>query len=428
MRMKPDARGFDMGDQATDSTMDAATPAGVAGDRDIARWRLHSQLLAAPVASAEHVVSSLLAVQAENPSQSAWAVATRTTTPRQDDLAGEIASGRVLRTHVLRPTWHYVHADDARWLIELTAPRVLPVIDQQIRPLADELARLIDSVTSILAETPDRTRNDLAGELGENGPALTGQQLMLLMAHLELHALVCSGVPRDGEHTYALFADRVPAPRQLDRDESLAELALRYFTSHGPATERDLAYWATLTLTDVRRGLAAAADRLGSFEHDGRTFWHAPGDAPDATAPAGHLLQVLDEMYRGYQDSRWMLEAEQVMPRAREAAAGMALVDAQIVAGMRRAVGPKAVTFALLPFRELHARVRVDPRRRRAVRRLPRPRTASRGRRRMTRAYVSLVGRMTRRATFSAASAGTSSVIHGPVPSLGSMMPSSSQV
>ncbi|WP_164990343.1 winged helix DNA-binding domain-containing protein [Agromyces albus] len=345
-----------MGDEAPGSTTDAATPAGVTGDRDIARWRLHSQLLAAPVASAEHVVSSLLAVQAENPSQSAWAVATRTTTPRQDDLAGMIASGRVLRTHVLRPTWHYVHADDARWLIELTAPRVLPVIDQQLKPLADELTRLIDSVTSILAENPDRTRNDLAGELAENGPPLTGQQLMLLMAHLELHALVCSGVPRDGEHTYALFADRVPAPRQLERDESLAELALRYFTSHGPATERDLAYWATLTLTDVRRGLAIAADRLGSFEHDGRTFWHAPGAAPDAAAPAGHLLQVLDEMYRGYQDSRWMLDAEGVMPRAREAAAGMALVDAQIVAGMRRAVGPTAVTFALLPFRELHAR------------------------------------------------------------------------
>ncbi|RXZ72903.1 winged helix DNA-binding domain-containing protein [Agromyces albus] len=356
VRMGPDAREFDMGDEAPGSTTDAATPAGVTGDRDIARWRLHSQLLAAPVASAEHVVSSLLAVQAENPSQSAWAVATRTTTPRQDDLAGMIASGRVLRTHVLRPTWHYVHADDARWLIELTAPRVLPVIDQQLKPLADELTRLIDSVTSILAENPDRTRNDLAGELAENGPPLTGQQLMLLMAHLELHALVCSGVPRDGEHTYALFADRVPAPRQLERDESLAELALRYFTSHGPATERDLAYWATLTLTDVRRGLAIAADRLGSFEHDGRTFWHAPGAAPDAAAPAGHLLQVLDEMYRGYQDSRWMLDAEGVMPRAREAAAGMALVDAQIVAGMRRAVGPTAVTFALLPFRELHAR------------------------------------------------------------------------
>lgn len=325
-------------------------------DRDIARWRLHSQLLAAPVAGAEQVVSSLLAVQAENPSQSAWAVATRTTTPRQGDLADAIAGGRVLRTHVLRSTWHYLHADDAGWLLELTSPRVLPIVDQQLQGQAERMSQLTDAVLSILSETPDRTRGDLADALAERGMELTGQQLMLLLAGLELRAKVCSGVPRDGEHTYALFDDRVPAPRRLDRDDALAELAVRYFTSHGPATERDLAYWATLTVTDIRRGIAAAADRLASFEHDGRTYWHAPGVAPDAGEPAGHLLQVLDEMYRGYQDSRWVLDADGVVPRERESAIGMALVDAQLVAGMRRTVTAKAVTFALHPHRALRRR------------------------------------------------------------------------
>jgi len=136
-------------------------------DRDIARWRLHSQLLAAPVGGAEEVVWSLLAVQAENPSQSAWAVATRTTSPRQGDLADAIADGRVLRTHVLRPTWHYVHADDAQWLLELTAPRVLPTVDQQLRPLADRMTALTDTVEGILAEASDRTRADLSGALAD---------------------------------------------------------------------------------------------------------------------------------------------------------------------------------------------------------------------------------------------------------------------
>jgi hypothetical protein len=327
--------------------------AAAASDRNIARWRLHSQRLAAPVADAEQVVSTLVGVQAENPSQSAWAVATRTATPRQEDLAGAIASGRVLRTHVLRTTWHYVHADDARWLIELTAPRVLPAVDQQLQPMADRMTQLTDAVTSILAEAPDLTRGDLAGALADRGTELTGQQLMLLMGHLELHALVCSGAPRDGEHTYALFADRVRDSRRLDRDEALAEIAVRYFTSHGPATERDLAYWATLTVTDVRRGIAGGADRLASFEHDGRTFWHSPGDIPGAAAPAAHLLQVLDEMYRGYQDSRWVIDAERLAARGRETAIGMALVDAQLVAGMRRMLTAKAVTFALHPLREL---------------------------------------------------------------------------
>ena len=93
-------------------------------DRDLARWRLHSQLLAAPVADAAQVVSTLGAVQAENPSQSAWAVASRTTSPDPADLAQLLDDGTVIRTHVLRPTWHYVAADDAAWLTELTAPRV----------------------------------------------------------------------------------------------------------------------------------------------------------------------------------------------------------------------------------------------------------------------------------------------------------------
>jgi hypothetical protein len=316
-------------------------------DRDIARWRLHSQHLAAPVDGAEHAVRSLLAVQAENQSQSAWAVATRTTNRHQADLADLLAGGRVLRTHVLRPTWHYVHADDALWLIELTRARVLPTVDQQLVSLADRMNLLTDAVVAILAETPDRTRAELADSIAQRGHELTGMQLMLLAAHLELHALICSGVPRGSEHTYALFADRVDSSRRLEREEALVELALRYFTSHGPATARDLAYWATLTLTDVRQGLAGAADRLESFEHVDRTYWHAPGGPPTSASPKAHLLQVLDEMYRGYQDSRWALDADGLLSRGRETAIGMALVDGQVVAGMKRAIAARTVTFEL---------------------------------------------------------------------------------
>ena len=172
--------------------------------------------------------------------------------------------------------------------------------------------------------------------------------LMILLAHAELDGLICSGGVVDGEHTYALMSERVPAPRRLGRTEALAELTLRYFTGHGPATERDLAYWATLTLTDVRAGLHQVRDRLDSFQHDGRTFWHAPADVPcGPQEPAGHLLQILDETYRGYQDSRWVLDAAGDVPRTRETAAGMALVDAQLLAAMRRTVANDHVRFDL---------------------------------------------------------------------------------
>jgi hypothetical protein len=328
-------------------------------DLDIARWRLRTQHLVSPyAASAREAVGSLLAVQAENPSQAAWAVASRTQNPDQADLAALLDSGAVLRTHVLRPTWHFVRAEDIGWLLDLTGPRVRRVTGQQLRDAhgLDERStgQTLAALTQVLASRGQLTRAQLAQELRERGIRGSGQMLMILLAHAELGGLVCSGQVADGEHTYALMDERVPAPRRLGRTEALAELAVRYFTGHGPATERDLAYWATLTLTDVRAGLRQVRDQLDSFQHDGRTFWHAPGDPPcGPMKPAGHLLQILDEMYRGYQDSRWLLDAAGDVPRSRETATGMALVDGQLLAAMRRTIASDQVRFDLRPYREL---------------------------------------------------------------------------
>ena len=328
-------------------------------DLDVARGRLRSQHLVEPhLPSAGDVVTRLLAVQAENPSQSAWAVAARTAAPNPADLARLLDDGSVVRTHVLRPTWHYVAAEDVGWLTELTAPRVRLTTQQQLRVAYGMDDRAIDAVSTAVLDalgSSDVTRAELAGRVADAGHELTGQALMILLADLELQAKVCSGRPtEDGTHTYARFADRVPSSRQLARDDALAELALRYFTGHGPATERDLAYWATLTLGDVRAGLAQVSDQLASFEHDGRTFWHAPADRPTAPgSPTGHLLQILDEMYRGYQDSRWVLDGAGVVPRTRETAAGMALLDGQLVATMKRTVTADRVQFELCSYRSL---------------------------------------------------------------------------
>jgi hypothetical protein len=322
---------------------------------------LRSQHLAPPhTASASEVVGALVAVQAENPAQAAWAVASRTQDPDHADLAGLLDDGAVVRTHVLRPTWHFVRAEDIGWLLDLTGPRVRRVTGQQLRVAhgLDErsVGQAVEAVTRALATRGHLTRAQLGDELRESGIGGSGQLLMILLAHAELDGLICSGRRVNDEHTYALMSERVPAARRLGRDEALAEIALRYFTGHGPATERDLAYWATLTLTDVRAGLHQVRDRLDSFQHDGRTYWHAPGTAPDGPQlPAGHLLQLLDEMYRGYQDSRWVLDAARNVPRTREAAIGMALVDAQLLASMRRAIASDHVRFDLRPYRELTA-------------------------------------------------------------------------
>lgn len=324
-------------------------------DLDVARWRLHTQHLSAPAPDATSVVERLLCIQAENVSQTAWAVATRTANPAAADLAALVDSGKVVRTHVLRPTWHYARVEDIGWLLELTAPRVRKTTGQGLTVAGgldqEQIDRVSEVVLATLAATTDRTRDEIAAALAEQGLDPGGFALMLLLADLELQRLVISGRPRDGVHTYARYEDRVPRT-PFDRDEALGTLALRYFTGHGPATVDDLAYWATLTRGDAKAGLAAVQDRLASFEHDGRTYWHAPGEEPPTAArePRGHLLLILDELYRGYQDSRMLIDAAGIVPRGRETAIGMAVVDGQMVARAKRTVTARKVRFDLTPY------------------------------------------------------------------------------
>lgn len=326
--------------------------------RDLAAWRLHSLGLSRPAwASPEAVVAGLLGVQAENRPQAGWALAARTAgTVTEDDVARALDDGTILRTHVLRPTWHFVLPDDIRWLVELTAPRVRRLADQQQRALGITDATLdaaVGEVVDALAGGEHLTRAELGERLADAGLPVEGRALSLVVFVAEMDALVCSGVERDGQHTYALLAERAPQARRLERDEALAEVARRYVAGHGPVTERDLAYWASLTLTDVRSGLAAA-DGLDRLEHDGRTYWVAGPPPDDLTPrPRAHLLQVLDEYHNGVQDSRDLLDLAGVVPRGRPATTGMVLVDGQMVGGMRRTVRASAVEFVLDLHRDL---------------------------------------------------------------------------
>lgn len=327
-------------------------------DRAIARWRMHTLGLSGrPFPSPAAVVEGLLAVQAENHAQASWAVAARTPGITEAELARGFDDGEILRTHVLRPTWHYVRPDDIRWLVDVTAPRVRRTFVQlqRVLDLDDaDLERSAEMIAGALSGGVQLTRDAVGERLRDGGLRAEGQRLGVMMANAELSGLVCSGAMRGGDHTYALLEERAPAARRMDRDEALAELVLRYFTGHGPATERDLAYWATLTLTDIRAGLAEVGDRLDRFDHDGRTYWHGrppPDDGP--LSPRGHLLQTLDEYHNGYQDSRYVLDVDGVVPRGRAATTGMALVDGQMVGGMRRTVRAGGVHFEVSLFRDI---------------------------------------------------------------------------
>ena len=343
--------------------------AGAAGltDRDIARWRLATQrLTGTPATSPAAMVGKPLAVQAENHAQAAWAVASRCTTPTRTEFDAAFDRGDILRLHVMRTTWHFVVPSDVVWLAELTGPRLRPLYRQSQRQHGVDdrtLVAAMDAVVTAITDDGPRTRPQLRDRLHLAGLPAAGGTLTLVTACAEAETLICSGPTVDGEHTWALVAERAPHARRLDRDEALAEIANRYLAGHGPATARDLAYWATLTLGDARRGIAATSEELMSFEHDGRTFWHrADREPPGRKVASAHLLQIFDEIYRGYQDSRWVLDADGHLARGRETSIGMALLDGQIAATVNRTADGNGVHFALTPYRPLapaeHRRLR----------------------------------------------------------------------
>jgi hypothetical protein len=328
-------------------------------DLTIARWRVRTLRLAGePYASPTAVVSGLLGVQAENHPQASWAVATRTRGVTEKDFQRLFDTGEILRTHVLRPTWHFVLPADIRWLVELTGPRNRTLLRQVQRSSGIDdamLARSAEVIVDALSGGAHLTRDELSARLRDAGIATDDGRLGVHVYHAETSALICSGAMKGTDHTYALLEERAPTATRFDRDEAVTELVRRYFAGHGPATERDLSYWASMTLTDIRAGLAAAGDQLDHVEHNGRTFWFAgPPPTTDPTLePRGHLLQILDEYHNGYQDSRGVLDIAGIVPSGRAANVGMALVDGQMVGGMRRTLRTSDVTFHINLFRDL---------------------------------------------------------------------------
>ncbi len=247
-------------------------------------------------------------MQAQDFGPAKWAVGMRAKRATDAQLDRAYAAGMILRTHVLRPTWHFVLPDDIRWLLTATAPRVQARNAYRYRQLGlDEatLKRSASLLAGALRGGDQLTRHEAAAVLTGAGVDEEGQRLPYILMNAELDALICSGPLRGRQHTYALLEERAPQARDLPRDEALAELARRYFTSHGPATAKDFAAWASLTLAEVRSSLEAVAAELRSEEIGGIAFWSAPGGrAPAFRSPVVRLTQGYDEYIMGYTESK----------------------------------------------------------------------------------------------------------------------------
>ncbi|MDR7160323.1 winged helix DNA-binding domain-containing protein [Arthrobacter sp. BE255] len=296
----------------------------------VVRLRLQSQMLRGPAApSPEAALRNLLAVQAQEFPYARWSLAQRTgVNATAADIEEAVSDGRILRTHILRPTWHFVHRDDLRWLLALSAPRLHQGNAGMYRRTGIDAAAAVRSqevLAGAVAGGNHLTREQLAARLQDAGFAGKGLELAYLIMHAEISGVLVSGWPVRSsggalKQTYALFDERVPAGPGVPptRPEALAELARRYFTSRGPATVKDCADWSGLTMADVREGLHVAIGEhpevLGTAVIDGVVFYYGavpdtgvPGTGGPDSGPRIDLIQCYDEYVMGYSASRHYL-------------------------------------------------------------------------------------------------------------------------
>lgn len=274
---------------------------------ELLRYRRYNQhIIAHRQETPGDLVSYLGAVQAQDYNAAKWALGLRLQNRSDADIEQAFNNGEIIRTHVLRPTWHFVAPADIRWMLQLTAPRIRMLSRYQYRQLEldDKLFVKSNKIIgkALLAEA-HLLRSDLISVLDKAKIPTNEQRFIHIMMRAELDGLVCSG-PRIGKQfSYALLDKRVPATPSITDQEALAKLALKYFTGHGPASLADFAWWSGLTVTDAKEALALIKEVLVEVNSDGKTYW-MPKDA-ESVLPSNadvHILPAYDEYLISYAD------------------------------------------------------------------------------------------------------------------------------
>ena len=274
---------------------------------DVAQRRFHNQHIAGTAfRKASEVVAWMGAVQAQEYLSSLWAVGLRTRDAIEQDIEQAIFERTIVRSWPMRGTLHFVASAALRWMLKLLAPRVIARSASRYRQLELEGETFL-KCHAVLARAlqggKQLTRLELAATLELAGIATGGERLMHIIGRAAMEGLICHGVRRGKQFTFALLDEWVRATDNLTRDEALSELAKRYFTSHGPATLQDFKWWSGLTMAEVSAGLGSIDSHFKQASVDGRTHWFAK-DAPKAkdVQPAAYLLPAFDEFLVGYRD------------------------------------------------------------------------------------------------------------------------------
>lgn len=281
---------------------------------EILPLRLQNQQLLHPsFKKPEELVSWMGAVQAQEYAGAKWALGIRTLNGTDHHIEKAINEGKIIRTHVLRPTWHLVNPKDIRWMLALTAPRVhaSSAFGYRRMELTDAVfKRANKTIIKALQGGRQLTRTELAAALQQAKIATDDLRLIHILMHAELDALVCNGARKGKQFTYALLDERVPPAQPLTKEEALAALTERYFKSHGPATVQDFTWWSGLTAKDAQLGWELIKSALISVASKDTVYWMMKDTSPASKKKSALLLPAFDEYTVAYKDRTLAVDPE----------------------------------------------------------------------------------------------------------------------
>lgn len=271
---------------------------------EIANYRLASQkLFKANSNTPEEIVKHLGAIQAQDYSMAKWAIGSRCNATEKE-IEEAINSGKIIRTHILRPTWHFVSADDIYWMLDVSRSQVKRLFTSLTRQHGyDEkkLDQVNSAIEKLLSGNNHLTRDEIMQEL--NIKRKSGDlSAVIIMMNAELDGVVCNGKMKGKQITYALLEERVEKPKTIfTREEALAKLAKRYFKSHGPATLLDFSWWSGFSPTTAKLAINSIESELNSIEIDNQKYWFgADFSEADNFRESVHFLPAFDEILISY--------------------------------------------------------------------------------------------------------------------------------
>jgi hypothetical protein len=272
---------------------------------EIVRERLHNQLLThnkfkKPV----EIISWLGAIQGQDYNGVKWAVGLRLPGITDEELEQAITKKTIFRTWLMRGTLHLVAAEDIRWMLELLAPRIIKSNTRRYRELKLDEKTLNHSnqvLTNALENGKELNRRELLAILQKNRISTEGQRAAYILQKASLDGFICQCAVDHNNPIY-MSMDSIPKKKPMDREESLAKLARRYFKSRGPATIGDFIWWSGLLAADARAGLEAVKSDFVQEQVDNQIYWRCDTKMMQFISQIIHLLPTYDEYLFGYKD------------------------------------------------------------------------------------------------------------------------------